>query len=85
MIVCVCHRVSDRDIARAVQDGCASFEELQQELKVSTACGKCRGCACETFHQQVALAQTAAALVPQGRTIPIAAQRQHETMPAALA
>jgi bacterioferritin-associated ferredoxin len=41
MIVCVCHRVSDRDIAREVREGCDSFEELQQVLKVGTRCGQC--------------------------------------------
>ena len=51
MIVCVCHRVSDRDIARAAREGCASFEELQFELLVGTACGACRDCAHATFHE----------------------------------
>lgn len=49
MIICVCHRVSHHDIARAVSEGCASFEELQFELQVATGCGACRGCAVETF------------------------------------
>ena len=40
MIVCICHRVSDRDIARAAREGCASFDELQMELAVATSCGK---------------------------------------------
>jgi bacterioferritin-associated ferredoxin len=51
MIVCVCHRVSDRDIARAVQAGCDSFDDLQFELGVATCCGKCHDCARDTFHQ----------------------------------
>ncbi|CAD5372443.1 (2Fe-2S)-binding protein [Rubrivivax sp. A210] len=41
MIICVCHRVSDRDINRAVQAGCDSFAELQQHTRVGTACGRC--------------------------------------------
>jgi bacterioferritin-associated ferredoxin len=49
MIVCVCHRVSDRDIARAVQHGCASFDELQDELRVASGCGACDDCARDTF------------------------------------
>jgi bacterioferritin-associated ferredoxin len=54
MIVCVCHRVSDRDIARAARQGCASFDELQDHLRVGTACGACGDCARHTFdhHQQ---------------------------------
>jgi bacterioferritin-associated ferredoxin len=49
MIVCVCHRVSDRDIARAVQHGCTSFDELQDELRVASSCGACSDCARDTF------------------------------------
>lgn len=58
MIVCVCHRVSDRDIARAVQRGCASFDELQWDLSVATCCGKCHDCARQTFDHQMAQAAT---------------------------
>jgi len=61
MIVCVCHRVSDRDIARAVREGCASFDDLQCELAVATGCGACHDCARQTFHQQRAIAPSAAA------------------------
>ena len=49
MIVCVCHRVSDRDIARAVAAGCDSFDELQEHCRVGTACGACLECAQDTF------------------------------------
>jgi bacterioferritin-associated ferredoxin len=49
MIVCLCHRVSDRDIASVARQGCASFDELQDELRVGTACGACSDCARETF------------------------------------
>ena len=49
MIVCVCHRVSDRDIAIAAASGCPNFEALQDDLRVATACGACRDCACEVF------------------------------------
>jgi bacterioferritin-associated ferredoxin len=52
MIICVCHRVSDRDIARAARQGCASFDELQEQLRVGTACGACGECARETFAAQ---------------------------------
>lgn len=76
MIVCVCHRVSDRDIAREVQHGCASFEELQDELRVATACGRCAECAHDTFEAARAcrtaapMAESLAAKV--ARVIPIA-------------
>ena len=49
MIVCLCHRVSDSDIAREVRNGCASFDDLQDELFVARACGSCSECALEVF------------------------------------
>lgn len=46
MIVCVCNRVSDRDIVRHVQAG-MDFSDLQLELGVATVCGRCESCARE--------------------------------------
>ncbi len=63
MIVCVCHRVSDRDIAQAARHGCASFDELQEQLRVGTACGACGDCARETFDAQRGGQSSAAASV----------------------
>lgn len=51
MIVCLCHRVSDHAIAREARSGCASFEALQESLRVATACGACSDCAREVFAQ----------------------------------
>ena len=50
MIVCVCRRVSDRDIARAAHQG-LSFDEIQLELGVATQCGRCTECACNIVAQ----------------------------------
>jgi bacterioferritin-associated ferredoxin len=49
MIVCICRRVSDRDIEREVRSGCQSFDALQDQLLVGTACGACTDCARQTF------------------------------------
>jgi bacterioferritin-associated ferredoxin len=49
MIVCVCHRVSDRDITREAHAGCSSFDQLQDDLLVGTGCGSCVECAQEVF------------------------------------
>lgn len=49
MIVCVCHRVTESQIASHALTGCTSFEELQDELRVATACGACHDCARSTF------------------------------------
>ena len=64
MIVCVCLRVSDRDIAREAASGCASFEALQQELGVSTACGACLDCAQETFDAHAAKQSCGRRVIP---------------------
>jgi len=49
MIVCLCHRVSDRDIARAVDAGTTCFDQLQDDLRVASSCGCCHDCAREVF------------------------------------
>jgi bacterioferritin-associated ferredoxin len=49
MIVCLCHRVSDRAIREAVQDGTHCFETLQDETRVASSCGCCHDCAREVF------------------------------------
>lgn len=50
MIVCVCKRVSDRDIARNVHAG-MGFDDIQFELGVATQCGRCEGCARDVVAQ----------------------------------
>jgi bacterioferritin-associated ferredoxin len=49
MIVCLCHRVRDRDIEQAVHEGTASFELLQDDTRVASSCGSCYDCAREIF------------------------------------
>ena len=44
MIVCVCNRISDREITRPARAG-MSFVDIQLELGVATCCGRCEGCA----------------------------------------
>ena len=50
MIVCVCRRISDREIARHARAG-MSFDEVQMELGVATQCGRCEGCARDVMAQ----------------------------------
>ena len=60
MIVCVCHRISDREIARHARAG-MGFDEIQLELGVATHCGQCENCArdvvaqCNATHPVAAL------------------------------
>jgi len=44
MIVCVCRRVSDREIARLAHQG-MDFKGIQRELDVARQCGRCAPCA----------------------------------------
>ena len=50
MIICVCRRVSDREIANHVRAG-MSFDDIQFELGVATQCGQCEGCARDVVAQ----------------------------------
>jgi bacterioferritin-associated ferredoxin len=59
MIVCVCNRVSDREIARHARAG-MNFNDIQLELGVATECGRCEGCARDVVAQCSATAPTAA-------------------------
>jgi bacterioferritin-associated ferredoxin len=49
MIVCVCRRVSDRQIRQAAADGAHSLECLQFDLGVATQCGRCADCATQVL------------------------------------
>ena len=44
MIICVCRRISDREIARHARAG-MGFDDIQLELGVATQCGRCEGSA----------------------------------------
>jgi bacterioferritin-associated ferredoxin len=59
MIVCVCHRISDREIARHVRAG-MDFDDIQFELGVATQCGQCESCARDIVAQCSATAPVAA-------------------------
>ena len=54
MIVCLCHRLSDRDIQRAVAAGIRCFEVLQDETRLASSCGCCHDSAREVFDAAVA-------------------------------
>ena len=58
MIVCVCRRISDREIARHARAG-MGFDEIQFELGVATQCGQCEGCARDVVAQCSATCTTA--------------------------
>ena len=59
MIICICQNVSERDIARAVSEGCHSFPALQEELEIGRGCGTCLCSARESFAEQKAACRAA--------------------------
>lgn len=65
VVVCLCHRVSDRDIARAAQQGCVDYDSLQEDLRVATSCGSCDDCAREVFEACARGGQPAACAAAQ--------------------
>jgi bacterioferritin-associated ferredoxin len=54
MIVCLCRRVSDRDIHRVVAEGVTNFELLQDLTGVASNCGSCLDCAQMVFEEACA-------------------------------
>jgi bacterioferritin-associated ferredoxin len=54
MIVCLCHRVSDREIHRVVGEGVTNFELLQDLTRVASNCGNCLDCAQMIFEEACA-------------------------------
>jgi bacterioferritin-associated ferredoxin len=61
MIVCVCRRLSHRDIESQASE-CDSFDELQMNTGIATACGRCTDCAQAVFRQ----AQQASPCISRG-------------------
>ena len=41
MYVCVCHKVTDKQIQRAVRDGAEDLCDVMEQLMVATNCGSC--------------------------------------------
>ena len=66
MIVCVCNRISDREITRHARAG-MSFDDIQLELGVATCCGCCEGCARDLV-AQCSASRPVAALHDAGRS-----------------
>jgi bacterioferritin-associated ferredoxin len=41
MIVCICHNVNSSTIQAAIEDGAESVEEIREQTKAASGCGKC--------------------------------------------
>ncbi len=51
MYVCICNRVTDRQILDAAEQGATTLEALGDRLSVATCCGRCAECACELLNE----------------------------------
>lgn len=78
MIVCVCKRVSDREIARHAHAG-LSFDDIQMELGIATQCGRCEDCA-RSVVAQCAVGKPVAALRQEGCACATAACERTEAL-----
>lgn len=66
MIVCHCHRVSDRDIRQAVRSGATTVDAVGARVAAGTGCGGCRPAISQLIDHEEAAAPAAAR-----RTLPI--------------
>jgi len=41
MLVCICNRISDRDIRSSIHEGASGFREVKAELGIGSCCGQC--------------------------------------------
>lgn len=72
MIVCICHRVSDRDIVRHAQHGGCNLDSLQAQTGLGSTCGCCKDsaqqlldeCLPATRHQLAHLSLQAPGVAP---------------------
>jgi len=64
MIVCLCHRISERDIRRAVAHGERDFESLQEDTGLARNCGCCHDCARDVFDEACTNATKPLTFVP---------------------
>jgi bacterioferritin-associated ferredoxin len=51
MYVCVCNAVTERDIGRAVSEGCCTLKHLRAQTGVGSCCGRCTPCARQVMNQ----------------------------------
>ena len=45
MYICVCNAITDKQIIKAAEGGASTLQDLKDELKVATCCGRCATCA----------------------------------------
>lgn len=53
MYVCICNRVSDRDIKASIQEGATTMRELYKKHSLGSQCGKCCQCAKKLLNNEL--------------------------------
>lgn len=61
MIVCICRGVSDRQVARAIEDGASSIDDLRR-CGIGDQCGSCHNQLRSMLAQAAAAAEAASAV-----------------------
>ncbi|PCJ19211.1 MAG: hypothetical protein COB04_06095 [Gammaproteobacteria bacterium] len=57
MLVCICNRISDRDIRHVIRGGANCFSDVRAELGFGSCCGKCVPYAKEVINDTVSQLQ----------------------------
>ncbi|TYL48188.1 (2Fe-2S)-binding protein [Marinomonas sp. IMCC 4694] len=45
MYICICNKVSDRDLKASINEGATTMRELYKAHNIGSQCGKCCQCA----------------------------------------
>jgi len=53
MFVCICNKVSDKQIHTAVDNGVRQIESIYSQLNVGSCCGKCKSCAVQVLNEAI--------------------------------
>jgi len=53
MYVCICNKVSDKDIKASIQEGLTTMRALYKEHSIGSQCGKCCQCAKKVLNNEL--------------------------------
>lgn len=53
MYVCICNKVSDKDIKVSIQEGATTMRALYKEHNIGSQCGKCCQCAKKVLNNEL--------------------------------
>lgn len=41
-VICRCHKVTEEEIVKAIENGCKTVEDVSKATKAGTGCGNCK-------------------------------------------